>query len=156
MAQSLDELLSDDPNKWIVELPEYQRAPLEQLLKEGLTFDQIAQNWLSASAANTYLFSAINPAGMKDAFLDNLRKEIRAFLCGNNKYKKEREGLFGEKGLARAYVVSAMAVAIAPYLNVAATVIAPVVALLLASFGKITINAWCASQENDPNDSTAT
>lgn len=148
MAQSLDELLSDDPTKWIAELPEYQRAPLEQLLGEGQSFEQIAQNWLSAAAANTYRFSAVNPAGKKDAFLDNLRKEIRAFLCGDNKYKKERDGLFGEKGLARTYVVSAMAVAIAPYLNVAATVIAPVVALLLASFGKITINAWCASQES--------
>ena len=148
MAQSLDELLSDDPKKWITELPEYQRTPLEQLLNDGQSFEQIAQSWLSASAANTYRFSAVNPAGKKDAFLDNLRKELRAFLCGDNKYKKERDGLFGEKGLARTYVVSAMAVAIAPYLNVAATVIAPVVALLLASIGKITINAWCASQES--------
>jgi hypothetical protein len=156
MAQSLDELLSDDPNKWVTELPEYQRGPLEQLLKEGLAFDQIAQNWLSASAANTYRFAAVNAAGKKDAFLDNLRKEIRAFLCGDNKYKKEREGLFGEKGLARTYVVSVMAVAIAPHLNVAAVVIAPVVALLLASFGKITINAWCASQENESDSSSST
>jgi hypothetical protein len=154
MAQSLDELLSDDPKQWIRELPEYQRAPLEQLLKEGQSFEEIAQNWLSASAANTYRFSAVNPAGKKDAFLDNLRKEIRAFLCGDNKYKKERDGLLGEKGLARTYVVSAMAVAIAPYLNVAATVIAPVVALLLASLGKITINAWCASQKSDSDASS--
>jgi hypothetical protein len=156
MSQTLDELLNDEPGKWVTELPEYQRAPLEQLLKEGLSFEQIAQNWLSASAANTYRFSAVNPAGKRDAFLDNLRKEIRAFLCGNNKYKKERDGLFGEKGLARTYVVSAMAVAIAPYLNVAATVIAPVVALLLASLGKITINAWCASEENGSGSSSAT
>jgi hypothetical protein len=156
MAQTLDELLNDDPTKWVTELPEYQRAPLEQLLKEGLSFEQLAQNWLSASAANTYRFSAVSPAGKKDAFLDNLRKEIRAFLCGDNKYKKERDRLFGEKGLARTYVVTAMAVAIAPYVNVAAPVIAPVVALLLASLGKITINAWCASQEDDSGSSSAT
>ena len=81
MPQTFDELFNDDPQKWVTQLLEYQRAPLEQLLKEGLSFEQIAQNWLSASAANTYRFSAVNPAGKKDAFLDNLRKEIRAFLC---------------------------------------------------------------------------
>ena len=64
----------------------------------------------------------------------------------DKKYKKERDGLFGEKGLARTYVVSAMAVAIAPQLSVAAAVIAPLIALVLASVGKVALNAWCASQ----------
>jgi hypothetical protein len=152
MTDYLDSLLQDEPAKWIAELPDYQREPLEKLLKDGLSHDQVAHQWLSASAENTYRFAATNPAGKKDSFLDSLKKELRAFLCGDKKYKKERDGLFGEKGQGRIFVVSALAVAIAPYLNVAAPVIAPLIALSLASIGKITINAWCESQKKNENE----
>ena len=101
---------------------------------------------ITASAENTYRFSATSPVGDKGAFLENLKAEVRAFLCGDKKYKTEREGLFGKSGLARTYVVSAMAVAIAPHLSVASAVIAPLIALVLASLGKIALNAWCATK----------
>lgn len=148
MFEQIDALLQDEPEKWIAELPEFQREPLQKLLKSGLSYDQIAQSWLSASAENTYRFSATSPAGKKDAFLDSLKAEVRAFLCGDKKYKKERDGLFGERGQGRIFVVSAIAVAIAPHLNVAAPVIAPLIAITLASIGKITINAWCSAQRD--------
>jgi hypothetical protein len=50
------------------------------------------------------------------------------------------------EGLARTYVVSTMAVAIAPHLSVASAVISPPIALVLAaSVGKVALNAWCAT-----------
>ncbi|AAM39650.1 hypothetical protein ABQF08_20685 [Xanthomonas campestris pv. campestris] len=146
MTDTIDTLLQDDPDKWVGELPEFQRSAIQELRSAGSSYEDIAQAWITASAENTYRFSASAPVGDKGAFLDNLRSEIRAFLCGDKKYKKERDGLFGEKGLARTYVVSAMAVAIAPQLSVAAAVIAPLIALVLASVGKVALNAWCASQ----------
>lgn len=152
MTQALDPLLADDPTKWISELPEFQRTPLQQLLASGLSYEDVAQRWLSASAANTYRFSAARPAGQEGAFLERLREEMRAFLCGDPRYEKERRGLFGEKSVARTYVVSAIAVAVAPHLSVASTFIAPVVALVLASLGKVTLNAWCAGQTGGAKD----
>jgi hypothetical protein len=146
MTANIDVLLGDDPAKWVHDLPDYQREPIQKLLADGSSFDEIAQAWISASAANTFRFAATAPVGDKGAFLENLRREIRSFLCGDKKYKKERDGLFGEKGIARTYVVSAMAVAIAPHLGVASAVIAPLVALVLASLGKVALNAWCATQ----------
>ena len=145
MTTDIDTLLNDEPIKWIQELPHFQRDAIETLLANGSSFEDVAQVWISASAENTYRFAAAAPVGNKGAFLDNLKKEVRAFLCGDKKYKKEREGLFGEKGVARAYVVSAMAVAIAPHLSVAAAVISPLIALVLASIGKVALNAWCAT-----------
>jgi hypothetical protein len=142
---SVDLLLLEDPQLWVAELPEFQRQLIEQLIAEGQGFDDAAQSWLSASAANTFMFSAGPPVGDKGAFLDNLKKEIRGFLCGDKKYSVERSGLFGKQGIARTYVVSTMAVAIAPHLSVASAVIAPVVALCLASIGKVALNAWCAT-----------
>lgn len=151
MTNAIDSLLAEDPTKWISELPPFQRVPFQQLLASGLSYDDVAQRWLSASAANTYRFSATRPAGQEGAFLERLRAEVRAFLCGDSRYEKERSGLFGEKSVARTYVVSAIAVAVAPHLSVASTFIAPVVALLLASLGKVTLNAWCASQTAGTN-----
>lgn len=148
MTATIDTLLGDDPIKWVQELPEYQRDSIEKLLASGSSFDDVAQAWISASAENTYRFAAAAPVGNKGVFLENLRKEIRAFLCGDKKYKKERDGLFGEKGVARTYVVSAMAVAIAPHLSVASAVISPLIALVLASIGKVALNAWCATQND--------
>jgi len=146
MTVNIDILLEDEPVKWIQELPPYQRDSIEKLLSDGASFDDVAQAWISAAAANTYHFAASAPVGSKGAFLESLKYEVRAFLCGDKKYKKERDGLFGEKGLARTYVVSALAVAIAPHLSVASAVIAPLIALILASIGKVALNAWCASQ----------
>ncbi len=146
MSETIDTLLQDDPDKWVVDLPEFQRVVIQELRAAGSSYEDIAQAWITASAENTYRFSTSAPVGDKGAFLDNLRLEVRGFLCGDKKYKKERDGLFGEKGLARTYVVSSMAVAIAPHLSVASAVIAPLIALILASVGKIALNAWCASQ----------
>jgi hypothetical protein len=145
MDDAIDTLLQDDPEKWVADLPEFQLATIQKLRAGGASYNDVAQAWITASAENTYRFSASAPVGDKRAFLDNLRTEVRGFLCGDKKYKKERDGLFGETGLARTYVVSTMAVAIAPHLSVASSVIAPLVALVLASLGKITLNAWCSS-----------
>lgn len=146
MTNNIDVLFEDEPIKWIHELPAYQRETIDHLLSKGASFEDVAQAWISASAENTYRFSATTPVGDKGEFLVNLKREVRAFLCGDKKYKKERDGLFGEKGLARTYVVSAMAVAIAPHLSVASAVISPLIALILASIGKIALNAWCATE----------
>ena len=152
MNTTIYTLLDDDPIKWVQGLPEYQRDTIEKLLASGSSFDDVAQAWINASAENTYRFAATSQVGNKGAFLENLRTEIRSFLCGDKKYKKERDGLFGEKGVARTYVVSAMAVAIAPYLSVASAVISPLIALVLASIGKVALNAWCATQYEAPSE----
>lgn len=150
MTATIDTLLNDEPIKWVQGLPEYQREAIEELLASGSSFDNVAQAWISASAENTYRFAAATPVGDKGAFLQNLKKEIRAYLCGDKKYKKMRDELFGKKGVGRTYVVSAIAVAIAPYLSVASPVISPLIALVLASIGTVTLNAWCATHNDTP------
>jgi len=155
MTNSLDSLFENDPIEWIRELPEYQRDSIETLISNGESFEEIAQIWINASAENTYRFSS-SPVGENAAFLENIKREVRCFLCGDEKYEKERDGLFGEKGLVKVYVVSAMAVAIAPHLSVAAVAISPLIALVIASFGKITVNAWCASYHDDNSSSPPT
>lgn len=138
----IDSLFSGNPREWVDELPEYSKAPINQLLEQGCSFDEIAEQWVSATAANTFRLAATQDKRVDNGFVMNVKKEIREFLCGA-KYKKEREGLFGKGSVARLVIVSTIATAIAPTVGVAAVVITPVVALVLASMGKIAINAWC-------------
>lgn len=145
MPSPIDNYFSEDPILWVDSLPDFQSAPIKSLLAKGLGFEDVAQSYISATASNTYRFSATSPVGNKDSFLQNIKKEFRGFLCGDKKYNKEREGLFGEKAPARTFVISTIAVSIAPHLGVAAPVVAPIVALLLAAIGKIAITAWCST-----------
>jgi hypothetical protein len=147
MNMTIDDLFADDPAQWVTQLPAYQSESIAELLNAGETYDNIALLWLTATAQNTFGFSASQPDGTRSTFLASVKAEVRAYLCGNAKYKKERDGLFGEKGVTRTYVVGAMAVCIAPYIGMAAPVLAPIVALVLASIGKITVNAWCNIDE---------
>ena len=147
MTKTIDDLLAEDPGKWVTQLPAYQKESIAELLNAGKTYDDVALLWLTATAQNTFRFSASQADGNRSTFLASVKAEVRAYLCGDAKYKKERDGLFGKKGMTRTYVVGAMAVSIAPYIGMAAPVLAPIVALVLASIGKIAINAWCSMDE---------
>jgi hypothetical protein len=152
VEQSIDYLFKDDPAKWIQELPAYQQKLVEDLMQIGCSYEDAARAWLTASAANTFPYGTSNTVGSKDKFFENLKTEVTAFLCGGKKYKKERDGLFGEKGLARGYFVGAVSAAVAPSLGSSAAVLAPVVALVLAGLGKITLNAWCSTMSGTARD----
>lgn len=147
MPSPLDALFEGDPQEWINALAPYQREPIEDLLGRGLSYESIADNWLTASAENTFRFGTENRAGDTNVFRDKLLFEIEEFLCGSERYEKERAGLFGEKSSMTTYVISALSVAIAPSLGVTATFLVPIIALTLASFGKVTVNAWCGTRK---------
>lgn len=139
-------LFAGDPAQWLEALQPYQRASIDELSRQGKSYDEIAEAWLAARPSDTYSFGTTVP-GQRGAFREKLVLEVEAFLCGDKRYATERTKLFGKEGVARTYVVSAIAVAVAPMLGVSATFLAPVVALVLASIGKITLNAWCASRK---------
>lgn len=136
-------LLKGEPGEWLECLPRYQRDPLNQLLSAGKTYEEVALAWLSATASNTAPSGANRTASNGVPYLERVGFEIRAYICGSTRYKKERDGLFGQKGLVRSAVVTGISVAIAPKLGMSPVVIAPPVALILASIGKVAVSAFC-------------
>jgi hypothetical protein len=144
---NIDELFAEDPEQWVMQLPKYQSETISELLIAGNTYEQVAIVWLTASAQNTFGFSASQSDISRSTFLSSVKVEVRAFLCGNARYKKERDGLFHKKCITHSYLVSVMAAAIAPYSGMAASALAPIIALVLASIGKIAVNAWCRVDE---------
>lgn len=140
-----DNLLNDNPNAWLDCLPVYQKTPIEELLAVNPP-DEVAAKWLTANFAITFAFGAeVKPDS--SAFREKLKAELELFLCGNSKYNTERKQFLTLSKDGRTFLVGALSVAIAPYLGTSAVFLAPAIILLLYSFGKMSIHAWCAVQE---------
>jgi hypothetical protein len=140
-----DNLLNDDPNQWLDCLPAYQKTSVQELLAKN-SADEVAAKWLTASFASTFAFGAqVNPNS--SVFREKLKEELEAFLCGSPKYNAERKQFLSLSKDGRTYLVGALSVAIAPHLGASAVFLAPAIILLLYSFGKVSIRAWCSVQE---------
>ncbi len=137
------ESLFQEPTAWVDSLPKYQKDIVSQLLSSGKTPEEAAEAWLSATPQDTYPFGA--ERGRK-LYLEMVVNELEAFICGAPKYNNDRSKfnkLLKESGTVHAYCVGGISVAIAPVVGTSGAVLAPVIALVLMSMGKITINAWC-------------
>lgn len=137
-----------DPEIWFEALPTYQRNSIVQMRAKGSSYDDIASAWIAAGSSNTAPFSSGNRPEPDPGFLANLRREFRAYLCGDKKYDKDRQQIAAQGKDARMFVVSALSLAIAPHVGSASAVIAPIIVLLLANMGRVSLNAWCSTPAN--------
>jgi hypothetical protein len=148
-------LFEGQPEAWISGLPTYQRRLIEALLAQGNSADEAAEKWLSAVPKDTFPFGGVPSA---KPYLNKLLDELEALLCGDPKYTSERAKLALESKPTHALFVSTVAVLIAPAIGTSAPVLAPVIALLLATIAKLGLNAWCAvrkeSREKQLSDGT--
>lgn len=141
---SLDDYFTGNLDNWIESLPKYQQDRLNSLLSTGISPEEAANKWLSANVENTYPFGAEKK---DNVFIDRILDEIRNFLCGSEEYESVRSKISSNGNIVHAYFVGVLAAAIAPKLGLAAVFLAPVIALLLASIGQVSLNAWCKTQE---------
>ena len=72
--------------------------------------------------------------------------EIEAFFTGDEKYKDSRLAILKESGVVQSYVVGGISIALAPVLGTSAPFLAPVIAIVLLTIGKIGLNAWLATR----------
>lgn len=143
---NIEELFQSEPTAWLEALEPYQRRLVDELLKTQPNHLESAKMWLSASTSQTVTFGSGKGEG-SGLYLDKVVDEIEKLLCGDPKYKTDRTKIFGAAKPLHAYVVGAIAVAIAPALGSSAVVLAPVVALVLMSMGKCALNAWCETRK---------
>lgn len=147
----IDTLLSGAPDKWIDALDDYQKNLVLQLINENKDPLIAAEKWLSYGIAHTY------PFGVQKAsanFLDNVKKEIMKFLCGDPEYNNEREELSKSRQTVHNYVICLISSAIAIKLGTSLVFLAPVVAIILFSFGKCTLKAICATYKESAEEPT--
>jgi len=145
MDNMMDFLETSEPDSWIAALPSYQRNTIVEMRARGESYDDIALTWIAAGASNTAPFSTGGPPQPDPGFLEKLRVEVRAYLCGDKKYDRDRKQLIAGGKEIHAFVISGMSFGIAPFVGAASIVIAPLIALILAAIGKVSLNAWCAT-----------
>ncbi len=138
---SLEVLLNKEAN-WIDLLPSYQKKSIYQLIEQGMTYEEIALNWLTANGpSNTHPFGANNT---KSLFYEKLMEEIEGFICREDKYTEEKKQISTQFKAGDVYILTFISTAIAPVVGASAVLIAPAIALILMTILRMGINAWCS------------
>lgn len=133
-SYELDELLTA--------LKPYQAGAISQLIEKHGE-EEAAKLWLSANGpTDTQKFGG---AGSRDPkpFWDKFNEELRLVICGDEKYKEDREKLLSNARPAADYVVHGITALVATTLGLAPALLVPAVALMLKVIGKVGVNAWC-------------
>jgi hypothetical protein len=146
-SQQIESLFSEDPEVWLNVLPGFQKTMIEELKSSGMDYEEISELWVSASTDNTFKFGTSNGSGEKSTFYKQIKKELRSYLCDEDKYKENKEELFGKGSVSRDLIVGAISIAISQHLGVSAGALSPVVVLILVGLGSVSLNAWCAVTE---------
>lgn len=139
MSFSFEELQGED---FIDILPSYQKNTLRALSEQGRSNEEIAQIWLEANGpANNFPFGSERK---KNSFYEHVKVEVEEFICNEEKYKEEKKRFADLIKTGKLAAVSSMAIAIANVVGASATLIVPVIVLILDTASKMGINAWCS------------
>lgn len=105
--------------------------------------EEAAKLWLSAKGpSDTQKFGGNNTFDSKP-FWDKFNEELRLFICGDKKYKKEREKLLADAKPVSLVLISGISGLLGSTLGFAPSLLAPAVAMMLYTIGKVGVNAWC-------------
>jgi hypothetical protein len=129
-------------DEWLKELKPYQRNTITKLLEDHEPVD-VAKSWItSEGSATTIPFGGVhNPK----PFWDNFINEFNKFICDDREYENEKKELKKEAPISKALIIAVIGGALAQRLGLAASLLAPAIALLLFTVGNITVNAYCAT-----------
>lgn len=135
------ELPNATMDEWVSELKPYQANSINQFLSEHDPEEAI-KLWLSANGPNTTIkFGGSNDS--PEPFFDRFKEEFRKFICGDESYEEFRAQLSAETPVAKTIYISIISAALGATLGYAATLLAPVVAIMLNLVCTMGINGWC-------------
>lgn len=133
---------------WLAELKPYQRDSIVVLIQK-FGEDKAAEIWITSNGpSNIVQFGG--DSQVSQPFFENFKTEFKKFICGHPDYEVYRKKLDSELPIINAIYISTIAGAIAVTLGFAASLLAPAVAILLSSMGKMGINAFCTGFAVDP------
>ena len=135
-------------------LSPYQRNLINQLYEQTNDYEKVANQWLSATIPSNIPFGTQKKPSI---FFEKVLDEIEAFFSGDEKYKDNRLAILKDSGVVQSDIVDAISIALAPILGANAAFLAPVIAIVLLTIGKIGLNAWLAARkekrkQNEDND----
>ncbi|MBI0434210.1 hypothetical protein [Roseomonas sp. KE0001] len=140
--------MDDDPLRLFTE-DGLTGGPVFGLLRQGR---YLRSDTMTAREIAILLGARAGPAGGEPpiTYWEAVQREFRAFLCGGDgSYDDLRQALFSARGETQAALVSIIAAAIGAQIGAAATVVAPLVTLLLLVALRIGRQAFCRLRTAD-------
>jgi len=140
---TIDDFFCSSPEVLLSGLEDYQQALVNELLAAtGGNYEKAADLWLGATPAQTVGFGGDH--SHNKIYRDKIVDEIEKFVCGSDDtYQRDRVKILENASATQQYVVAVLSTAIGGNLGIAGAFLAPLIVLLIISFGKISINAWC-------------
>ena len=149
----LSKLLQSNETELLSSIDGYQEDIIKTFLSNNSNdYLKSADNWLNATTANTSKFGG-EPNRAK-IYRDKLLDEIEKFICGDHQYDDDRRKIADSADKSQKYIIGVMSASIGKILGAAGPFIAPVIVLLLLSFGKMATNAWCAMRKDLKNSTS--
>ncbi len=141
----INEIFTVSPETWLDALKPYQKSIVDAIYAETQNYEEVANRWLVANGIpnNAPFGTKKNPSLFYEKVLD----EVEAFFTGDEKYKDSRLAILKESGVVQSYIVGGISIALAPVLGTSAPFLAPVIAIILLTIGKIGLNAWLATRK---------
>ncbi|RUT79643.1 hypothetical protein [Ancylomarina longa] len=133
-------------NEWLSELKAYQRNSIEALI-ESYGEEEAAEKWITSNGpSNNVPFGGESNRDTKP-FFERFKVEFGKFICGHPDYEEYRKKLGAESPIIKSTYIAIISAALGATLGFTATLLAPAVAILLASVGKMGLNAYCQGLE---------
>lgn len=142
MTESIENITRD---QWLSELKPYQAASISSLLIE-YGEEEAIKRWLSANgSAENIPFGGEN-SNDGNLFMVKFKLEFKKLICGHYDYKYVHKNLNSQATIVKAYWIATISTELSSTLGFAATLLFPVVAIMLSTVGKIGLRAYCSSQ----------
>lgn len=141
--EEFDQLINANQDEILASLDGFQVEILASfLIQTKNDYVESADKWLNATTANTAQFGG--ETGKAKIYREKLLDEIEKFFCGDEIYEEDRKKISDSTEKTKQYFIGVLSSAIGTTMGVAGTFLAPVIALLIMSMGKMGVNAWCA------------
>lgn len=132
-------------NELLDSLKPYQRDSIRHLINE-FGEEEAAKKWLSANGpVATQQFGGLQN-GNAHPFWDRFIAEFRLLIC-DEKYAPERNKILSGAKPSALVIISGISGYIGSTLGFAPALLAPAVAVILPTIGKVGINAWCKCEQ---------
>ena len=147
---NIENIFNGNPDEWLECLPKYQRDIINKIYSQTENYDEIIEFWLSPSITSNVPFGTRKKEILS---IKKIKKEIKLFIIGDEKYKSDRDRILDYSEITKIYFIYQISNILSPILGTASPYLTPVIAIIFITIGKIGINAWIKTQEENNPDS---
>lgn len=142
----MKELENIELKDWLSELKQYQRNGIQTLI-DTYGEEEAAEKWITSNGPSNNVPFGGEAIRDTKPFYDRFKTEFQKFVCGHPNYEEYRRKLGAESPIIKSTYIAIISAALGATLGFTATLLAPAVAILLATIGKMGLSSYCQGVE---------